>query len=247
MKLSVLKTLCGANSKPIIIENGVIYQQPVPGSIFRVSVVKNPFVNVRFGVGAVSLRQLPPDQGAEVAFAGRSNAGKSSVINTITAHKALARTSKTPGRTQEINVFVFDDQRRLVDLPGFGYARAPHAAKRRWQHMLNRYLELRQSLRGLMLVMDVRHPLTDDDLQLLRWCQQTAMPVHVLLTKSDKLARARAAATLREVVQALAVFGPLVSAQLFSSPKGQGAEQARAVLADWLGLASYRWIKKKPR
>lgn len=190
------------------------------------------------------MSQLPPDRGSEVAFAGRSNAGKSSAINTITGRKGLARTSKTPGRTQEINTFALDDQHRLVDLPGFGYARVPDTVKRRWQHLLNRYLEERQSLRGLVFVMDVRHPLGADDAQFLRWCKQTAMPVHVLLTKCDKLSRGPAATTLRETEAALQEFGPHVSVQLFSSTKRQGVEQARTLIADWLRINAGQ--KKRP-
>ena len=190
------------------------------------------------------MSQLPSDQGSEVAFAGRSNAGKSSAINTITGHKGLARTSKTPGRTQEINMFVLDDRHRIVDLPGFGYARVPGTVKRQWQRLLNRYLEERRSLRGLVFVMDVRHPLQADDSQFLRWCQQTAMPVHVLLTKCDKLSRGRAAAALQELEVALQEFGPYVSVQLFSSTKRQGVEQVRALMVDWLGLNNGQ--KKRP-
>ncbi|MFQ5759861.1 MAG: ribosome biogenesis GTP-binding protein YihA/YsxC [Acidiferrobacterales bacterium] len=206
--------------------------------------MKNPLVKVCFGKGAASMSQLPSDQGSEVAFAGRSNAGKSSAINTITGHKGLARTSKTPGRTQEINMFVLDDQHRIVDLPGFGYARVPGTVKRQWQRLLNRYLEERRSLRGLVFVMDVRHPLRADDSQFLRWCQQTAMPVHVLLTKCDKLSRGRAAAALQEIEVALQEFGPYVSVQLFSSAKRQGVEQVRALMVDWLGLNNGQ--KKRP-
>ena len=190
------------------------------------------------------MSQLPSDQGSEVAFAGRSNAGKSSAINTITGHKGLARTSKTPGRTQEINMFVLDDRHRIVDLPGFGYARVPGTVKRQWQRLLNRYLEERRSLRGLVFVMDARHPLRADDSQFLQWCQQTAMPVHVLLTKCDKLSRGRAAATLQEIEAALQQFDPHVSVQLFSSTKRQGVERVRALMVDWLGLN--RGQKKRP-
>ncbi len=190
------------------------------------------------------MSQLPSDQGSEVAFAGRSNAGKSSAINTITGHKGLARTSKTPGRTQEINMFVLDDRHRIVDLPGFGYARVPGTVKRQWQRLLNRYLEERRSLRGLVFVMDVRHPLQADDSQFLRWCQQTAMPVHVLLTKCDKLSRGRAAAVLQELEVTLQEFGPYVSVQLFSSTKRQGVEQVRALIVDWLDLNNGQ--KKRP-
>lgn len=198
--------------------------------------MNNPFACTRFTVSVVSLAQLPPDRGAEVAFAGRSNAGKSSAINTITGQKALARTSKTPGRTREINIFSLDATHRLVDLPGFGYARAPHAVKSRWQQALPQYLHNRRSLRGLMLVMDIRHPLTEHDVTLLEWCANRTMPVHVLLSKSDKLGRGGAAAAVLQVHEAVGALGARVSVQTFSSLKHQGVDTAREVLVRWLQL-----------
>ncbi len=199
--------------------------------------MKNPFVHARFTVSVVSLGQLPPDKGIEVAFAGRSNAGKSSAINTITAQKTLARTSKTPGRTREINIFAVDSMRRLVDLPGFGYARAPAAVKRRWQRMLPHYLQSRRSLRGLILVMDIRHPLTEYDLALLHWCEESGMPVHVLLSKSDKLGHGHGASACQQVQAAVAAFGAQVSVQTFSARKHRGVNAARRVLMRWLQLS----------
>lgn len=189
-----------------------------------------------FDISVAQLDKLPPDEGAEVAFAGRSNAGKSSAINRITGQKALARTSKTPGRTQLINFFRVDEQRCLVDLPGYGYAKVPEAIKRRWQQTMEEYLSSRQSLRGLILLMDVRHPLKDIDQQLLSWCWQVGMPVHVLLTKADKLKRGAAQSILLQVQRELAEHSPegLTSVQLFSAPKGMGVDEVYRVLDAWL-------------
>jgi len=197
----------------------------------------NPvYRRAKYLVGAHQLRQAPPDRGAEIAFAGRSNAGKSSVINTITGISGLARTSKTPGRTQLLNFFTLDDaERRLVDLPGYGYAKVPESARRHWRHTLEEYLRTRRSLRGLILVMDIRHPLTDFDQQLLAWCSEAGMAVHVLLTKADKLKRGPALAALDKVRRALAArFGDQVSVQLFSAKAKTGVDEAHAVLDHWL-------------
>lgn len=198
----------------------------------------NPFRLVSFLTSANQLNQLPPDEGHEVAFAGRSNAGKSSALNTLTDHRGLARTSKTPGRTQLINFFLLDEQRRLVDLPGYGYAKVPEAVKRHWQQVLADYLRVRQCLRGLVLLMDIRHPLKDFDRQMLDWCNNQKMPVHILLTKADKLKRGPASNTLQQVRKTLKAEYPLVTVQLFSSLDKQGVEQARAQLASWLELDS---------
>jgi GTP-binding protein len=194
--------------------------------------------NAGFVTSAAKLSQLLPDEGWEVAFAGRSNAGKSSAINRLCDQKSLARTSKTPGRTQLINFFGLDEQRRLVDLPGYGYAKVAEDVKRRWQQTMEQYLSTRQSLQGLILLMDVRHPLKDVDQQLLSWCWHVGMPVHVLLTKADKLKRGAAQNTLLRVRQELAAHSPedLTSVQLFSSPKGTGLNEAYAVLDRWLGF-----------
>lgn len=184
------------------------------------------------------LVDLPPDEGLEVAFAGRSNAGKSSAINLITGIHNLARTSKTPGRTQQIIFFRLDARRCLVDLPGYGYAKVPGPIKTHWQRTLAAYLETRRCLRGLMLVMDVRHPLKPADEQMLLWCARVGMPVHVLLTKSDKLSGGAGAAALQRVRAALGGRGTAASAQLFSSLRGQGLEEARARLDQWLELGA---------
>jgi len=177
----------------------------------------------------------PADEGAEVAFAGRSNAGKSSALNTLTDQKALARTSKTPGRTQQINFFALASGQRLVDLPGYGYAKVPQAMKDKWQRSMVDYLQTRASLRGLVMLMDCRHPLTDYDQQMLRWCADVDLPVHVLLTKSDKLKRGPATNSLLAVRKRLAEFHPDASIQLFSSLKKTGVDEARKVIDSWLG------------
>jgi GTP-binding protein len=192
--------------------------------------------SAEFEISAAQLSQLPLDDGAEIAFAGRSNAGKSSAINRITGQKSLARTSKTPGRTQLINFFKLDERRRLVDLPGYGYAKVAAEVKRRWQQTMEQYLSTRQSLRGLILLMDVRHPLKEVDQQLLAWCWQVGMPVHVLLTKSDKLKSGASKSALLKVQQELSQHSPdgLTSVQLFSSTKGVGLEQVYKVLDGWL-------------
>jgi len=180
-------------------------------------------------------QQAPPDAGYEVAFAGRSNSGKSSALNALTQRKSLARTSKTPGRTQHLVFFELDDERRLVDLPGYGYAKVPEKVRRHWGLAMETYLSGRESLRGLVLMMDVRHPLTDFDTQMLRWCQHANMPVHILLTKADKLKRGPAMSSLLKVQKTLAEQHN-VSVQLFSALKHTGVEQARAVLDSWLAL-----------
>ena len=180
-------------------------------------------------------RQAPPDAGFEVAFAGRSNAGKSSALNRITGRKSLARTSKTPGRTQHLVFFAVDGNRRLVDLPGYGFARVPEKVRRHWGEAMERYLTGRRSLRGLILLMDVRHPLTDFDTQMLTWCQHARMPVHVLLTKADKLRRGPATNTLLRVQRHLADYHD-TSVQLFSALKGIGVEEARERICAWLEM-----------
>ncbi|QKF06603.1 YihA family ribosome biogenesis GTP-binding protein [Pseudomonas aeruginosa] len=181
-------------------------------------------------------RPVPPDEGLEVAFAGRSNAGKSSALNTLT-HANLARTSKTPGRTQLLNFFALDDSRRLVDLPGYGYAKVPIPLKQHWQRHLEAYLSSRASLAGVFLMMDIRHPLTDFDRLMLDWAQASQLPIHVLMTKADKLAFGAAKNALlkvrREVQQG---WGDVATLQLFSAPKRQGVDEAQMVLAQWLGL-----------
>lgn len=198
--------------------------------------LKNRYSKVHFLLSAQKLAHLPEDKGAEIAFAGRSNAGKSSALNAITEIKGLARTSKTPGRTQLINFFALDDEHRLVDLPGYGYAKVPEAVKHQWQDVLEQYLRTRQCLRGLVLLMDIRHPLKEFDRQMLQWCRHVEMPVHILLTKADKLKRGPAHATLQSVRRFLGAEHPKATVQLFSALKKQGLEEARAVLDQWLGI-----------
>ncbi len=192
------------------------------------------FQRARFLTSVPETRLAPADNGAEVAFAGRSNAGKSSALNCITAQRNLARTSKTPGRTQQINFFDLGENRRLVDLPGYGYAKVPLAMKNRWQRHLSDYLRFRQSLRGLVLLMDCRHPLTDNDCRMLTWSAEAELPVHVLLTKADKLKPGVRANVLADVRDRLNDLHPQASIQLFSALKKLGIDEARQLLSDWL-------------
>lgn len=194
-----------------------------------------PYHQAHFATSVPSLAQAPADSGAEVAFAGRSNAGKSSAINTITGQKSLARTSKTPGRTQLLVFFQLDPEHHLVDLPGYGYARVSEKIKQQWQQHMADYLQYRQALRGVVLVMDIRHPLTDYDQQMLTWCQHAQLPVHILLTKADKLKRGAARNTLLKTAKSLESIYPQATVQVFSSLKREGIDKACAVLDRWLG------------
>lgn len=189
-----------------------------------------------FTQSAPSIRECPPETGIEVAFAGRSNAGKSSAINALTNNHKLARVSKTPGRTQLINYFALSDTQRLVDLPGYGYAKVSRTMKEEWQRHLSEYLRERQCLAGLILLMDIRHPLQEFDTTMLDWANQSKMPVHILLTKADKLSRGQAGNTLMAVRKAVknAGMGDLVSAQCFSSLKNTGIDELKAKLQSWL-------------
>lgn len=189
------------------------------------------FRHSQFLTSAAGLSGLPPDRGREVAFAGRSNAGKSSALNAITGVSGLARVSKTPGRTRLINLFTVAGDMRLVDLPGYGYAKVPQQERARWGEMLEAYLSSRHCLAGLVLIMDVRHPLTEFDRQLLAYAGPLSLPVHVLLSKADKLGRGAAQQTLAAVKRGL---GPQASAQLFSAPSGDGVQEAQALLTEWL-------------
>jgi GTP-binding protein len=191
------------------------------------------FQSAAFTQSAAKLAQCPLDHGFEVAFAGRSNAGKSSAINRICGQKKLARISKTPGRTQLINFFGLRDQQRLVDLPGYGYAKVALAKKLEWQKHLEQYLEKRSSLTGLVLVMDVRHPLQPFDTVMLDWVKQYRIQCHILITKADKLKRGPAMQALFQVEKSVK-DQPYISAQLFSATNGAGLEQARETLYDWL-------------
>jgi GTP-binding protein len=185
---------------------------------------------------AAHLVQAPPDLGWEVAFAGRSNAGKSTAINVICQQKSLARTSKVPGRTRLLNFFAVDDQRRLVDLPGYGYAKVPEPVLRQWRALLEGYLQQRRCLKGLILLMDIRHPVTEFDTVMLDWAGHCGLPVHILLTKADKLGRGTAQGTLLAVNRTIGEYGAAVSAQLFSALTRQGLSGAYSVLNRWLEL-----------
>lgn len=182
-------------------------------------------------------QELPSATLREVAFAGRSNAGKSSAINVLADQNRLAFVSKTPGRTQLINFFRCGDAGYLVDLPGYGYAQVPETVRRQWRGLLENYLTHRASLVGLVLIMDARHPLTELDRQMLAWFAPTGRPVHVLLTKSDKLTRSEAALTLSRTRQGLDEYGIPTSAQLFSSLKKTGIEEAEQVIGAWLAAS----------
>jgi len=196
----------------------------------------NRYHSAVFLQSAAKLSQCPESVTAEAAFAGRSNAGKSSAINTLTSNKKLARTSKTPGRTQLINYFSIDDNSSLVDLPGYGYAKVPLAMKKEWDKNLSDYLQNRDSLKGLVLLMDIRHPMQEFDTMMLNWAVEGEMPVHILLTKSDKLKKGPAKSTQLAVEKHLkeAKVDDLVSVQLFSALKKQGVAELVAVLDQWL-------------
>ena len=183
---------------------------------------------------ATTRKTMPEESGLEIAFAGRSNAGKSSVINRVCSQKSLARTSKTPGRTQLINFFQLQDANFLVDLPGYGYAKVPEAVKLEWQKFIESYLTQRNTLRGMVLVMDIRHPMTDYDQAMLRWANNRRLPVHVLLNKSDKLTRGAGMNVLLQVRKMLA-DGGIASVQTFSALKKQGLDECWGVLDKWLG------------
>ena len=186
-----------------------------------------------FTISAPDIRKLPEDNGIEVAFAGRSNAGKSSALNTLTNQRGLARISKTPGRTQLINVFEIADNKRLIDLPGYGFAKVPLEMKKKWQKALGEYLEKRESLKGLVVLMDIRHPLKDLDMDLIEWAVDSELPVLALLTKSDKLSQGKRSAEVLKVKKILDELNGDIKVQAFSSLKRTGTEQANTVICDW--------------
>ncbi|MGI0118468.1 ribosome biogenesis GTP-binding protein YihA/YsxC [Zooshikella sp. RANM57] len=192
------------------------------------------FEQATFIKSAAKLSQCPEDNGREVAFAGRSNAGKSSALNALTGSKKLARTSKTPGRTQLINFFALSETYRLVDLPGYGYAKVPEAVKAEWQKHLEDYLQNRDSLIGIILLMDIRHPLKEFDQIMLEWAEFYQKPVHILLTKSDKLKFGAAKQAALKIKRELKPFGDLVSLQLFSSLNKMGVDELKQQLSGWL-------------
>ena len=205
--------------------------------------MSNPLQGAQFVLAAHRVNQLPVDQGAEVAFAGRSNAGKSSALNALTGHKGLARTSKTPGRTQQMVAFSLphavaaDDQTpdwRLIDLPGYGYAKVPLEMREHWRLEIDRYLKQRRSLHGVVLIADIRHPLKEFDRMMLDFCQSTGLPCHMLLTKADKLSRNQAAQALAAMRRQFAAEGLHATAQIFSSTAGTGIDEARQAVVGLL-------------
>lgn len=191
------------------------------------------YAKTKFVTSAPEINHLPADTGIEIAFAGRSNAGKSSALNTLTNQKNLARTSKTPGRTQLINLFEVAPNCRLVDLPGYGFAQVPEEVKRKWQKSLGEYLHKRESLKGLVILMDIRHPLKDLDQQMIDWAVQSELPVMLLLTKADKLASGAQKKQLNMVREAILPFQGDITVATFSSLKRTGLEQLRQKLDYW--------------
>lgn len=196
--------------------------------------MNNYYQQATFLQSATTRKTMPDESGLEIAFAGRSNAGKSSVINRVCSQKSLARTSKTPGRTQLINFFQLPDANFFVDLPGYGYAKVPEAVKLEWQKFIESYLTQRNTLRGMVLVMDIRHPMTDYDQAMLRWAHNRMLPVHVLLNKSDKLTRGAGMNVLLQVRKTLTDYG-ITSVQAFSALNKQGLDECWDVLDKWLG------------
>jgi GTP-binding protein len=192
------------------------------------------FTETQFIKGAHTLQQCLPDNGREVAVAGRSNAGKSSALNVITGIKGLARTSKQPGRTQQINYFELGDRQYLVDLPGYGYAKVPPKLRQHWDETLSAYFETRQSIEGLIVIMDIRHPMKELDQQLIEWIADIGIPTHCLLTKSDKLSKGQAASARQKTQALLALIDPDISVQLFSALDHRGVDEAREKIQHWL-------------
>ncbi|WP_085164912.1 ribosome biogenesis GTP-binding protein YihA/YsxC [Gilliamella bombi] len=194
------------------------------------------YAKTHFILSAPDISHLPVDNGVEIAFAGRSNAGKSSALNTLTNQKGLARTSKTPGRTQLINLFEVEENCRLVDLPGYGYAQVPEAIKRKWQKALGEYLQKRESLKGLVVLMDIRHPLKDLDQQMIEWAVSVDIPIMLLLTKADKLASGSQKKQVNMVKEAILPFQGDITVAPFSSPKRIGLEALKQKLDEWFSL-----------
>jgi GTP-binding protein len=186
-----------------------------------------------FTLSAPDIRRLPDDSGIEVAFAGRSNAGKSSALNTLTNQKSLARTSKTPGRTQLINVFEIAENKRLIDLPGYGFAKVPLEMKIKWQKALGEYLEKRQCLKGIVILMDIRHPFKDLDQDLIQWAVDSELSILVLLTKCDKLSQGQRSTEVLKAKKRLKEYNADITVQAFSSLKRTGSEQATEVIQAW--------------
>ncbi|MFB1016051.1 MAG: ribosome biogenesis GTP-binding protein YihA/YsxC [Alteromonadaceae bacterium] len=199
----------------------------MPSSVIHLS-------KATFTISAPDITHLGDDTGIEVAFAGRSNAGKSSALNTLTNQRGLARISKTPGRTQMINVFEVAENKRLIDLPGYGFAQVPLAMKKKWQKALGEYLEKRDSLKGIVILMDIRHPLKDLDMDLIRWAAEGDLPVLALLTKSDKLSQGKRSSEVIKVQNSLKALNANITVQAFSSLKRTGVEQADEIICNWL-------------
>jgi GTP-binding protein len=195
----------------------------------------NPFRQASYLLAAHHLRQLPRDAGTEIAIAGRSNAGKSSAINVLTGQKSLARTSKTPGRTQQIVIFELDEDRRIADLPGYGYAKVPHSLRAHWRKVMQVYFDTRRCLQGVVLVMDIRHPMKPFDTQMLAWCAAADLPCHVLLTMADKLKRGPAKSALLNLQRDLP---PGASAQVFSAKDRTGLDELVSTLSLWFGYGA---------
>lgn len=194
------------------------------------------YQNAQFLLSVANLNQLPADEGVEIAIVGRSNSGKSSVLNQLTKNKSLARVSKTPGRTQHINLFGVDDKRRIADLPGYGYAKVPPSVKQHWEKTLDAYLRSRECLKGLILVMDIRHPLKPFDQQFLSWCESSNLPVHILLNKADKLGIGASKKTFFEVQKQLKQWTNPISLQIFSALNGSGVEELKDIMNNWMSF-----------
>lgn len=191
------------------------------------------YQQAKYLTSAAEYGQLPADDGVEIAFIGRSNAGKSSALNIITGIKGLARISKTPGRTTMINFFALNDRYRLVDLPGYGYAKAPRTVQERWENTVDLYLQKRRCLKGLVLIMDIRHPLKEMDEAMIEWAVKCKVPTHILLSKADKLTPSAAKKTLNGVENELSHYGDKISLQLFSSLDRTGLDEVKVVLDQW--------------
>jgi GTP-binding protein len=203
------------------------------------------FAQARLLTSIAELGQLPSSGGREVAFAGRSNAGKSSAINALTGRRRLAYVARQPGKTRTIQLFEVAPERYLVDLPGYGYARVSASMRRDWGRLVDAYLAQRESLYGLVLIMDVRHPLTPLDQRLLGWIAPRKLPIHILLTKADKLSRGAASQQLRTVEKSLPGPEGRFTVQLYSSLTGSGVERAREVIAGWLQLPALETTEPK--
>ena len=197
---------------------------------------QNIFSNTRFLLSGFSLKDLPEDQGIEIAFCGRSNSGKSSVLNALARNKKLAKTSKTPGRTQAINIFSLDYQkmRRIADLPGYGFAKVSKKTQKEWAGFITDYLNFRKSLRGLVIIMDIRHPFKESDLTLIDWCHKTNTALLILLNKSDKLSKSRVKEEVKKANSTIKEMNLIGEAIAFSSKKNIGLEGLTDLLGDWL-------------